>query len=148
MTLPPLLLVDGHNLLYRSWYGFPTRVLSHDKSEDRTGLFGFVALLRKAQRLHAPGHEVFVVFDAEDGADARIAQDSDYKANRAVETDAGLIGSLKHVKAALDHAEVRWIEHDGCEADDVIATLATLAREHPEEAAAVIDRIVQAARRD
>ncbi|MFF4924222.1 5'-3' exonuclease H3TH domain-containing protein [Kitasatospora sp. NPDC001261] len=128
MTPPPLLVVDGHNLLYRSWYGFPTRINSRDKTRDLTGVFGFVALLRKAQRLHAPGHELFVVFDAENGADTRVAQDSDYKANRAVETDAGLIGSLKDIKAALDHAEVRWIEHDGCEADDVIATLATLAR--------------------
>ncbi|MEV0536757.1 5'-3' exonuclease H3TH domain-containing protein [Kitasatospora sp. NPDC050463] len=129
MTPPPLLLVDGHNLLYRSWYGFPTRILSRDKSEDRTGVFGFVALLRKAQRLHAANHELFVVFDAENGADTRVTQDSDYKANRAMEPDAGLIGSLKHIKAALDHVEVRWIEHDGCEADDVIATLTTLARQ-------------------
>ncbi|MFF1905972.1 5'-3' exonuclease H3TH domain-containing protein [Kitasatospora sp. NPDC058218] len=50
MTPPPLLLIDGHNLLYRSWYGFPARILSHDKSEDRTGVFGFASLTTLARQ--------------------------------------------------------------------------------------------------
>ncbi|MFJ2778289.1 hypothetical protein [Kitasatospora sp. NPDC087315] len=41
---------------------------------------------------------------------------------------AGLIESLALIKSALDRTGVRWIEQDGCEADDVIATLATGAR--------------------
>lgn len=126
MTVP-LLLVDSHNLLHRAWFGFATRILSRDKTLDRTGVFGFAALLRKAQTHHANGFEILVVFDAENGSAARTAQDGDYKAQRPA-PDPGLYASLALVKDGLDHTEVRWIEHDGCEADDVIATLTTRAR--------------------
>ncbi|MFB7852932.1 5'-3' exonuclease H3TH domain-containing protein [Streptomyces sp. NPDC056053] len=123
----PLLLVDGHYLLHRAWYGFAARIMSRDKSLDRTGVFGFAALLRKAQIQHADGFEIFVVFDSEDGAQHRVGQDSDYKAQRPA-PESGLIESLALVKNALDHTGVWWIEQEGCEADDVIATLATGAR--------------------
>jgi len=125
--IAPLLLVDGHYLLHRAWYGFPTRITSRDRTIDRTGVFGFAALLRKAQIEHADGFEIFVVFDCEDGSQTRAGLDSGYKAQRPA-PDPGLIGSIALVKTALDHTGVRWIEQDGCEADDVIATLATDAR--------------------
>ncbi|MER5356405.1 5'-3' exonuclease H3TH domain-containing protein [Kitasatospora sp. NPDC002551] len=123
----PLLLVDGHYLLHRAWYGFAARIMSRDKTIDRTGVFGFAALLRKAQVQHADGFEIFVVFDSEDGSQVRADQDSDYKAHRPA-PEPGLIESLALIKNALDHSGVRWIEQDGCEADDVIATLAIAAR--------------------
>ncbi|MFQ6197705.1 5'-3' exonuclease H3TH domain-containing protein [Streptomyces sp. NPDC000405] len=128
MTTPtPLLLVDGHNLLYRAWYGFPARIQARSVSRDLTGVFGLAALLRKAHLAHADGHEVFVVFDAEDGSTTRVGADDTYKANRAA-PEPGLIESLADIKRALDLASVRWIEQDGCEGDDVIATLTTTAR--------------------
>ncbi|WP_411098928.1 5'-3' exonuclease H3TH domain-containing protein [Streptomyces sp. x-45] len=123
----PLLLVDGHNLLYRAWHGFAARIMSRDSAIDRTGVFGFLALLRKAQAQHADGFEIVVVFDSEDGSQARARHDSDYKAQRTA-PEAGLVESLALVKNALDHKGVQWVEQDGCEADDVIATLTTIAR--------------------
>ncbi|MEU2874043.1 5'-3' exonuclease H3TH domain-containing protein [Streptomyces olivoreticuli] len=128
MTTPtPLLLVDGHNLLYRAWYGFPARIQARSASRDLTGVFGFAALLRKAHLAHADVHEVFVVFDAENGSVARVGEDDAYKANRAA-PEPGLIESLVDIKRVLDLASVRWIEQDGCEGDDVIATLTATAR--------------------
>ncbi|MGX1851130.1 5'-3' exonuclease [Streptomyces sp. NPDC055299] len=123
----PLLLVDGHNLLYRSWFGFPTRIWNRARDADRTGTFGFAALLRKAQTQHAPGHEIVVVIDAEDGSQGRKAKDGAYKAIRAA-PEPGLIESLSDIKRGLDACQVRWIEHEGCEGDDVLATLTTTAR--------------------
>lgn len=123
----PLLLVDGHHLLHRAWYGFPARIWDRGKQHDRTGVFGFMALLRKARQRHAAGHELFAVFDAADGTAPRTAQQATYKANRPA-VDAGLIGSLQHIKDALDVVGVHWTEQDGCEADDVIATLTAHAR--------------------
>jgi DNA polymerase-1 len=118
-----LFLVDGHQLLYRAWFGFPARIRSRDKTRDLTGVFGFLALLRKTFAAHGTGHELVVVFDAEDAAQPRIELDADYKANRAV-ADHTPIGSLAPVQAALDVAGIGWCELVGHEADDVIATLA------------------------
>ncbi|MEU9416016.1 5'-3' exonuclease H3TH domain-containing protein [Streptomyces sp. NPDC048272] len=119
----PLLLVDGHHLLYRAHFGFPKRFQALDGT-DVTGAFGFVALLRKAHREHCHGHEVLVVFDAEDGADGRIQTDAGYKANRA-DADHSAIQALAPLKAMLDQGVVRWLEWPGAEGDDMLATIAT-----------------------
>ncbi|WP_199489301.1 5'-3' exonuclease [Micromonospora craniellae] len=121
-----LFLVDGHQLLYRAWFGFPARITSRDKTRDLTGVFGFLALMRKAHRLHAPDHELVVVFDGEHAAARRAAAVPGYKANRAG-ADHTPIASLPDVKRALDAAAVRWTEIDQMEADDVIATATTSA---------------------
>lgn len=124
----PLLLVDGHHLLHRAWNGFPARITTRDGHTDRTGVFGFAALLRKAQAQYAEQFEICVVFDAEDGSQSRLAQDVAYKAQRPAPAP-GLIDSLALVKDVLDYTGVRWIEHAGCETDDVIATLTSQARD-------------------
>ncbi|MFF3665495.1 5'-3' exonuclease [Microtetraspora malaysiensis] len=124
MTATPLLLVDGHHLLYRSWWGFSDkRIMSRDKRRDLTGVFGFLAILRKTHLEEAPDHEIVVAFDGENAAASRTVQDPGYKANRA-DADHSPIRSLGMVKAGLDTAGVPWIELDGHEGDDVIATLA------------------------
>lgn len=121
----PLLLVDGHNLLYRAVYGFPAKIRSRDKKRDLTGVFGFFALLGVAIRdeLSEPC-EVVVVFDGENGSAARKQIDQGYKANRPVDDQAlEPIRALPDIKRGLDAYGVGWIEIDDAEADDVIATL-------------------------
>jgi 5'-3' exonuclease len=72
MPASPLLAVDGHRLLYRSWHGFSDRrIMSRGKTRDLTGVFGFLAILRKTHLEAAPGHEIVVAFDAEDAAARR-----------------------------------------------------------------------------
>src|SRR5258708_37118382 len=85
----PLLLVDGHNLLYRAVYGFPAAIRSRDKTRDLTGVFGFFALLRVAIRDEIPDPpEIIVVFDGEYGSDARQGADEAYKAHRPTTQEA------------------------------------------------------------
>ncbi|WP_201296853.1 MULTISPECIES: 5'-3' exonuclease H3TH domain-containing protein [unclassified Nocardiopsis] len=132
-TPPPLLLVDGHNLLWRAAFGFPAEILSRDKTRDLTAVFGFFALLRVAIRdeFYDPP-EVLVVFDGEHGSDDRKQDDADYKANRPADDDAlKPILALPHVKQGLDLHQVAWIEIEDAEADDVIATLVHLDPQRP-----------------
>ncbi|MEV6849252.1 5'-3' exonuclease H3TH domain-containing protein [Actinoplanes sp. NPDC051411] len=123
---PRLLAVDGHHLLYRSWFGFPTRIRSRDGTRDLTGIFGFLAILRKTHRELLPDAEIIVAFDGEHATDHRRSQDSSYKATRA-EMDHTPIASLNSVKDALTTIGVAWIELDDHEGDDVIATLSASA---------------------
>lgn len=125
--MTPLLAVDGHHLLYRSWWGFSDRrILSRDKSRDLTGVFGFLAILRKTHLEMAPDHEIVVVFDGENAITTRQARDATYKANRAT-ADHSPIKSLGLVKNALTATGVNWIELDDYEGDDVVATLTNIA---------------------
>lgn len=119
---PPLLIVDGHHLLYRAWFGFPARINNRAKTRDLTGVFGFLALLRKAHLAHAGDHEIVVVFDGENGTTSRTDADGEYKANRA-SADHSPIASLADVKHGLDTCSVGWLEIDDAEGDDTIATL-------------------------
>ena len=126
--MTPLLAVDGHHLLYRSWWGFSDRrITSRDRSRDLTGVFGFLAILRKTHLEMAADHEIVVVFDGENAAASRRDHDSSYKATRA-DADHTPIKSLRMVKDGLDAAGIAWLELDDHEGDDVLATLTHTAR--------------------
>jgi DNA polymerase-1 len=106
MTGVPLLLVDGHNLLFRACFGTPAQIWSRDPQDKRdlTTEFMFFALLRKGINEEA---------------------DIGYKANRPAGDEAlKPIRALPAVKAGLDLFAITWIEISDAEADDVIATLA------------------------
>lgn len=124
-TAPPLLLVDGHNLLWTATFGFPAPIYSRDKTRELTGLFAFFALLRVAIRDHFPQPpEVIVVFDGQHGAATRRHTHDGYKTNRP--TDPAALKPLHHladVQHGLTNHTITWIDIDHYEADDVIATL-------------------------
>jgi 5'-3' exonuclease len=71
MSSTPLLLCDGHNLLFRACFGTPAQIWSRDEPDKRdlTTEFMFFALLRKGINSELPGWpEVIVVFDGENGS--------------------------------------------------------------------------------
>lgn len=121
----PLLLVDGHNLLWGATFGFPAEIRSRDKTRLLTGLFGFFALLRVAIREDvSEPPEVVVVFDGQCGGTGRKEIDPSYKAQRP--TDAAALAPIQFlpdVKRGLDQCCIAWTEIDHAEADDVIAAL-------------------------
>ncbi len=125
MSDVPLLLVDGNNLVFRAYFGFPSRITSRDGTRDLTGVFGFFALVRVAVRDELTAFpEIVVVFDGELGSAARRSVDPAYKAHRPKdEASLAPVKSLPHVKRGLDKVGVHWIEVREAEADDVIATV-------------------------
>lgn len=131
-TQPDLLLVDGHNLLFRSCFAVPARIWSRDTEgkKDLTTQFFFFALLRKGVRDElGTWPEIVVVFDGEHGSDERKETDSGYKANRPDDAEAlKPILALPDVKAGLDKNGIAWVEDPHAEADDMIAALAAAGR--------------------
>jgi len=125
MPMPPLLLVDGHNLLWGATFGFPAEIRSRDRTRLLIGLFGFFALLRVAIRDDvAEPPEVIVVFDGQYGGRDRKEIDPTYKAQRPTDEAAlAPIRFLPDVKRGLHARGIAWIEIDHAEADDVIAAL-------------------------
>ena len=125
MSDVPLLLVDGNNLLFRAYFGFPSRITSRDGTRDLTGVFGFFALLRAAVRDELTAFpEIVVVFDGEHGSAERRRVDPLYKAHRPRDEEfLAPIRSLPDVKRGLDAVDVHWTEIPEAEADDVIATM-------------------------
>jgi len=123
----PLVLVDGHNLLWRAAFGFPATIRARDGS-DRTAVFAFFALLRVALREIAEPAECVVCFDGEFGAERRQRTDGAYKTNRT-DIDKSPLLALTEVKRGLRRLDVPWVEMEDQEADDVIASLVGLDRE-------------------
>jgi DNA polymerase-1 len=122
----PLLLVDGHNLLYRAAYGTPAEIYSRGTPRrDITTQFMFFALLRKAVTANLEDWpEIIVVFDGEHGTASRLAVDAAYKANRdASDAARRPLEALADITAGLDLYDIAWLEQDDTEADDAIATL-------------------------
>ncbi|MEU1752863.1 5'-3' exonuclease H3TH domain-containing protein [Micromonospora matsumotoense] len=121
----PLLLIDGHNLLWGATFGFPAEIRSRDKTRLLTGVFAFFALLRVAIREDLTEQpEVIVVFDGQYGGSDRKEIDPTYKAQRPTdEASLAPIQFLPDVKRGLDQHGIIWTELDHAEADDVIATL-------------------------
>lgn len=70
----PLLLVDGHNLLWRGGFGFPTSIYSRDKTRDPTAQFVFFACSAWPSVRNCPPHRrwssIRAIPDVQRGLDA------------------------------------------------------------------------------
>lgn len=120
-----LLLIDGHNLLFRMFYGMPDNFYTAD-GVKYNALYGFVCAIDKVLRMIQPTH-MFVSFDSPDCGERREL-DADYKANRPDYSEMAPeecpFTQLPAIYAALAKMNVPYAEIHGCEADDVIASYA------------------------
>jgi len=118
------LLVDGHNLLCKAFFGLPERLLPDGRPIQ--GVIGFIGMLRKIIKLMAPTH-ILVVFDTEE-IPARSALNTQYKKNRidftGIPDRANPFSQLSGICQTLRFLGIRFIEEPGVEADDMIASYA------------------------
>jgi DNA polymerase I len=119
-----LLLLDGHSLAYRAFYALPVENFSTASGQPTNAVYGFTSMLINALRDLDPTH-IAVAFDV-----SRITFRSEayegYKATRA-KTPEEFRGQVDLIRDVLTAMEVRFLEREGYEADDLIATLATQA---------------------
>ncbi len=119
-----LLLLDGHSLAYRAFFALPAENFSTSTGQHTNAVYGFTSMLINMLRDEQPTH-VVVAFD-KSRQTFRTEQYADYKAGRARTPDE-FSGQLPLVKEVLDALRIRFVELDGYEADDIIATIATQA---------------------
>lgn len=118
-----LLLVDGHNLLFRMFFGMPFPFYN-DNNVNITGTVGFVGTVVKMIK-YLNVDECLVVFDGESSRSVR--EDVDYKANRpdygTLSDEENPFTQLTFIKAVLDYLNIKWIETERIECDDYIAII-------------------------
>ncbi|MBG0563546.1 DNA polymerase I [Actinoplanes aureus] len=123
---PRLLLLDGHSLAYRAFFALPVENFSTQTGQPTNAVFGFTSMLINMLRDEKPTH-IVVAFDVS-RVSFRTEKYADYKAGRS-ETPKPFQGQVSLIKEVLEALRIPVVEKPGYEADDVIGTLATQARE-------------------
>ncbi|BAL86802.1 putative DNA polymerase I [Actinoplanes missouriensis 431] len=123
---PRLLLLDGHSLAYRAYFALPVENFSTATGQPTNAVFGFTSMLINMLRDEKPTH-IVVAFDLSRRS-FRTEKYADYKAGRS-ETPQPFQGQVSLIKEVLEALRIPVVEKENYEADDVIATLATQARE-------------------
>lgn len=121
-----ILLVDGSCLLFRMFFGLPSRITDLSGNSIHA-VVGFVGSLLKIVALFEPTH-ILVVFDTETSL-FRKETESDYKGNRVIDwseypEDKNPFVQLPFILQALDALNWKYYEALNIEADDVIAAYA------------------------
>lgn len=121
-----LFLIDGHALVYRSYYALIKKPRVTSKGLNTSAIMGFVNTLREILMKERPTH-IGAAFDP-NGPTFRHKIYADYKAQReACPEDIKI--SIPIIKEILSACRIPVYEEKGYEADDVIGTLATKASE-------------------
>jgi DNA polymerase-1 len=118
-----LFLIDGNSLAYRAFFALPESIAT-STGVPTNAIFGFASMLVKILTDYGPKATV-VVWDA--GSSGRKEVYSEYKAQRSSRPDL-LREQWPHLEPLVDAFGYRNIRVDGYEADDVIASIAEVAK--------------------
>jgi len=123
-TQKRLFLLDAYALIFRGYYAFIKNPRINSKGMDTSAIMGFMNSLLDVIKREKPDH-LAVAFDKE-GSHARTEMYSDYKANRD-ETPEAIKIAIPYIQELLRAMHIPIIELAGCEADDLIGTIAKQA---------------------
>ena len=119
-----LFLLDAYALIFRGYYAFIKNPRINSKGLDTSAIMGFTNSLFDVIRREKPDH-LAVCFD-KDGSSERTEMYADYKAHRDA-TPEPIIAALPYIQNILKAMHIPVIICPGCEADDIIGTLAKQA---------------------
>jgi len=119
-----LLLLDGHSLAYRAFFALPVENFSTTTGQHTNAVYGFTSMLINVLRDEKPTH-IGVAFDVSRQT-FRLAEYADYKAKRN-KTPVEFSSQLPLIQEVLSALRIPYLEKEGYEADDIIATLTTQA---------------------
>ena len=124
-----IILVDGNNLLFRSYYAtaYNGNFMKNSKGFPTNALFGFANMINKIILEEKPTY-ILVAFDK--GKTFRHEKYKDYKGGRA-ETPDELKVQFPKAKELLTYMGIKYFEIDNYEADDIIGTFAKYCDDDP-----------------
>ena len=121
-----LMLLDGNSLVYRAFHALSDADMRNSNGYPTGAIYGFLTMLFTLLTDHKPDGLV-VAFDLPHPT-FRHERVETYKAGRA-KTPDDLLEQFPKIKEILPSMGIHTIELQGYEADDILATLATQARE-------------------
>ncbi|WP_373057772.1 DNA polymerase I [Zunongwangia sp. H14] len=119
-----LFLVDAYALIFRGYYAFIKNPRINSKGFNTSAIMGFMNSLFDVIRREKPDH-LAVCFDKE-GSAVRTEMFTEYKANRDA-TPEPIMQGIPIIQDILKAMHIPVVELPGCEADDIIGTLAKQA---------------------
>ena len=122
---PTLLLLDGHSLAFRAFYALPAQNFSTTGGQHTNAVYGFLGMFLGLMEKEQPTH-VAAAFDLS-GPTFREESFPAYKAQRPATPDE-FKGQIGLIRRSLEALGVETIDKEAYEADDIIATLATLGQ--------------------
>lgn len=131
-----IILVDGNNLLFRSFYAtaYQGVIMKNSKGFPTNALYGFINMMNKIIKEENPTY-IMVAFDK--GKTFRHDKYDSYKAGRAEMPDE-LREQFPKAKEVLDAMGIKHFEIENYEADDIIGTLAKRVDEEDEFVATIV----------
>ena len=126
-----IVLVDGNNLLYRSYFAtaYSGNLMKNSKGFPTNALYGFINMINKIVMEEQPTY-MMVAFDK--GKTFRHEKYTTYKGTRA-ETPDDLIKQFKLSREICRALGIKALEIDNYEADDIIGTFASYAEKEGNE---------------
>ncbi|HCS09836.1 MAG TPA: DNA polymerase I, partial [Clostridiales bacterium] len=119
-----IMILDGNSLLFRAFYALPP--LKTKKGQFTNAVYGFLSMLYKIMDTYSPEY-LCVAFDPEKPT-FRHEKYKDYKANRQKAPNE-LVQQFQLIRDVLDVHNIKRVEIEGFEADDVSGTFACAAKE-------------------
>ncbi len=125
-----IILVDGNNLLFRSYYAtaYSGSLLKNSKGFPTNALYGFVGMMNKIMHEEQPEY-IAVAFDI--GKNFRKEKYSFYKEGRK-KTPEELHMQEPYARKILDAMGIPYFELAPYEADDIIGTFSKMVEEDPD----------------
>lgn len=131
-----LILVDGNNLMFRSYYAtiYNGQMMKNSKGMPTNALFGFATMINKIITDENPTY-MAVAFDI--GKNFRKEEFDFYKEGRMTTPDELKI-QMPIARELLDAMGIKHFELAPYEADDIIGTITKMTEEDPDFASVII----------
>lgn len=131
-----IILVDGNNLLFRSYYAtaYTGNIMRNSEGFPTNGLYGFVNMINKIIHEEKPQY-MMVAFDI--GKTFRHEKYDKYKDGRR-EVPEDLKIQFPVAKKILTAMGIKYLECSGYEADDIIGTISLWCENDPDYEALIV----------
>jgi DNA polymerase-1 len=118
------MVLDGHSMAFRAFFALPADKFSTMRGQHTNAIHGFTSMLINLIKEQKPTH-IAVAFDVSDDTTHRKAEYSDYKGGRN-ETPREMSGQIDLIDKVMGAWGIKTIKMPGYEADDILATLASM----------------------